>query len=55
MQMISQANTKGQDSYFQQLATTKPVIDKEKDFKFWQEFVQVLDGAYVMNDSVIGV
>ena len=55
VQMLSQANTKAQDSYFQQLATTKPVIDKEKDFKFWQEFVQVLDGAYVMNESTIGV
>ena len=30
------------------------MIDKEKDFQFWKEYVQVLDGAYVMNDSVIG-
>ena len=29
--------------------------DKDKDFKFWQEYVEVLDGAYVMPDSVIGV
>lgn len=31
-----------------------PAVDKEKDFRFWQEYVQVLDGCYVMKDSVIG-
>ncbi len=54
-QLNSQANTEAQDLYLQKLAIMKPVIDKDKDFKFWQEFVQVLDGAYVMNGSVIGI
>lgn len=54
-QLNSQANTEVQDFYLQKLAIIKPVIDKAKDFKFWQEFVQVLDGAYVMPGSVIGI
>jgi hypothetical protein len=33
---------------------TKSVVDKEKDFAFWKEFVEVLDGAYIMKGSVIG-
>lgn len=48
-------NTPGQDAVLKELALLGPVVDKEKDFKFWQEYVQVLDGCYVMNDSVIGV
>ena len=54
-QLNSQKNTELQEKFLKELALTKPVIDKEKDFEFWKEFVQVLDGAYVMNDSVIGV
>ena len=48
------ANTEVQTEYLRKLALMGPVIDKEKDFQFWKEYVQVLDGAYVMNDSVIG-
>lgn len=54
-QLTSQENTPEQETYLKELAMKKPVIDKEKDYKFWKEFVQVLDGAYVMNDSVIGI
>jgi acyl-CoA dehydrogenase len=54
-QMNSQINTELQEKYLQELALRKPIIDKEKDLKFWKEFVQIQDGAYVMNGSVIGV
>ena len=47
-------NTDVQNEYLKKMALMGPVIDKEKDFRFWKEYVQVLDGAYVMNDSVIG-
>lgn len=36
------------------IATFGPVVDKAADELFWREYVQVNDGAYVMNDSVIG-
>ncbi|MGV8981938.1 acyl-CoA dehydrogenase [Clostridium sp.] len=53
-QLNSQINTELQEEYLKKLALTKSVIDKEKDFAFWKDFVQVLDGAYIMNDAVIG-
>ena len=54
-QLNSQDNTELQEKFLKELALTKTVIDKEKDYAFWKEFVEVLDGAYIMNDSVIGV
>lgn len=53
-QLNSQINTKEQEKFLKELALTKPVIDKEKDIKFWKEFVEVLDGEYIMNGAVIG-
>ncbi len=53
-QLNSQNNSEVQENYLKALALTKPVIDKEADFKFWKEFVEVLDGAYIMNDAAIG-
>ncbi|NLW77867.1 MAG: acyl-CoA dehydrogenase [Ruminococcaceae bacterium] len=54
-QLSTQENSATQSQYLQEIALTYPKIDKDKDFKFWQEYVEVLDGAYVMPDSVIGV
>jgi acyl-CoA dehydrogenase len=53
-QLNTQNNSAIQSAYLKDLALIAPVIDKEKDYRFWQEFVEVLDGAYVMNDSEIG-
>lgn len=55
IQANNHSNTETQSKYLKELALMGPVVDKEKDFKFWKEYVQVLDGCYVMNDSVIGV
>lgn len=53
-QLNSQENTDVQEEYLKKLILIKPVIDKENDFKFWQEFVQSQDGEYIMNGAVIG-
>lgn len=47
-------NSEAQDKYLKELALMGPIIDKEKDFRFWQEYVQSLDGCYVQKDSAIG-
>ena len=47
-------NTEIQRDYLTQIALRGPVVDKEKDFRFWQEYVQVLDGCYVQKDAPIG-
>lgn len=49
------SNTEGQSDHLKAIALMGPVVDPERDFKFWQEYVQSLDGCYVMNDSVIGI
>lgn len=54
-QLNTQNNSETQSALLQELALIKPVIDKGKDLRFWNEYVEVLDGAYIMNDSVIGV
>jgi len=54
-QLNSQINTELQEKFLKELTLTKAVIDKEKEFAFWKEFVEVLDGEYVMNDSMIGI
>ena len=46
-QLNNQENTEIQHEYLQKIALCGPVIDKERDFRFWKEYVQVLDGAYV--------
>lgn len=47
-------NSEAQEKYLKELALMGPIIDKEKDFRFWQEYVQSLDGCYVQKDSSIG-
>ena len=53
-QLNNQENTEIQHEYLQKIALCGPVIDKERDFRFWKEYVQVLDGAYVQKDAPIG-
>lgn len=53
-QLNNQVNTAAQSDILREIALKGPVVDKEKDFKFWQEYVQSQDGVYVMNDAPIG-
>lgn len=53
-QLNNQENNEVQKEYLQKIALHGPVVDKEKDYKFWKEYVQVLDGAYVQKDAPIG-
>ena len=53
-QTNNHVNTEVQNEHLRKIALLGPVIDADRDFKFWQEFVQPLDGCYIMNDSVIG-
>lgn len=53
-QLNNQENNEVQKEWLQKIALTGPVVDKEKDFRFWKEYVQVLDGAYVQKDAPIG-
>ncbi len=53
-QLNNQVNEPAQEEFLSKLIAIKPVVDKERDERFWKEFVQVLDGAYIMKDSVIG-
>lgn len=54
-QLNSQNNTEIQEKYLKDLVFVKPGVDKKKDFEFWEEFVETMDGDYIMNDSVIGL
>lgn len=54
LQLSSQENSELQEQYLREIALTKPEINREKDMKYWKEYVQILDGAYIMNDAVIG-
>lgn len=53
-QLNSQVNTEAQQEYLKKLVLTTPVVDKERDERYWKEYVQVMDGAYVMKDGPIG-
>lgn len=53
-QLNSQVNTEAQREYLKKLVLTTPVVDKERDERYWKEYVQVMDGAYVMKDGPIG-
>lgn len=53
-QLNGQKNTDAQNEFLKKLALTAPVVDKAQDELYWKEFVQVLDGAYVMRDGPIG-
>jgi len=53
-QMNNHVNTEEREEYLRKLTLKKPVVDKVTDEHFWMDFVQVLDGAYIMKDSVIG-
>ncbi|MEG1987792.1 MAG: acyl-CoA dehydrogenase family protein [Oscillibacter sp.] len=53
-QLNSQQNTPAQVEYLKKMILTNPIVDKEKDFAFWTDYVQVLDGAYVQKDAPIG-
>ncbi len=54
LQLNQQTNTEVQANYLREIALMGRKVDKEADEKFWKEFVEVHDGAYVMNESVIG-
>ncbi|MEG2533537.1 MAG: acyl-CoA dehydrogenase family protein [Gordonibacter sp.] len=54
-QVNNHINSEIQTKHLQSMALMGPVVNPEKDFKFWQEYVQSLDGCYAMNDSVIGI
>ncbi|SHI85261.1 acyl-CoA dehydrogenase [Dethiosulfatibacter aminovorans DSM 17477] len=53
-QLNGQINTEKQEEYLREISMLKPEIDKARDEKFWKEYVQIHDGAYVMNGAVIG-
>ncbi len=53
-QLNQQENSEIQKEYLQKLAINGQIVDKAADDEFWNEFVVVNDGAYVMNDAVIG-
>lgn len=53
-QLNSQSNSNDMEEYLKELALIKPVIDQDKDERFWKEFVEIHDGAYIMNGAVIG-
>lgn len=54
LQLNQQHNTEVQADYLRTIALMGREVNKELDEKFWKEFVEVHDGAYVMNESVIG-
>lgn len=47
-------NTEIQAQHLKAIALKGAVVDPEKDYAFWQEYVQSLDGCYTMADSAIG-
>lgn len=53
-QLNNQNNSEEQEKYLTKIVLIKPSVDKEVDQVFWEEFVEPLDGAYIMKDSVIG-
>ena len=53
-QINSQDNTDAQMEYFWNITKILPTVDKEKDLKFWQEYVEVLDGGYMPKGGVVG-
>lgn len=53
-QLNQQENTQSQNEFLWKIIKVMPPIDKQRDFNFWKEYVQVLDGAYVMPGAVIG-
>jgi len=54
-QLNNQKNTETQSKLLREIALNGPVVDKEKDDEFFKEYIQALDGSYVMTDSVIGI
>ena len=55
IQLNNHENTEIQSEILREIALNGPVVDKEKDDKFFKEYIETLDGAYIMNESVIGV
>lgn len=53
-QLNTRINSDTQNRYLEKIALMGPLVDEEKDEKFFREFVQVLDGEYIMNDAPIG-
>lgn len=53
-QANNHVNTPKQDEHLRAIALAGPVVDPQKDFEFWKEYVQTLDGCYVMSDGPIG-
>lgn len=54
-QLSNQINTPEQEEYLKEIMLVKPQVDKERDSKFFDEYVAVLDGAYMMKDCPIGL
>lgn len=52
-QLNNYENSETQSKFLQAIALNGPIVDKEKDFKFWKEYVEVLDGEYLMKDNAI--
>lgn len=48
IQINGQENSVEQEDYLRKIMK-KPAMNKEQEDKIWQEYVQVLDGKYVMN------
>lgn len=53
-QLNNYDNTEIQTKCLEKIVLNGPIVDKEKDFKFWKEYVEVLDGTYIMKGSTIG-
>lgn len=54
-QINNHDNTDQQNDFFWEIVKTTPTIDKDGDYKFWQEYVQVLDGVYMPKGGQVGL
>ncbi|NLH01025.1 MAG: acyl-CoA dehydrogenase [Clostridiales bacterium] len=54
-QVSSHDNTDIQNEYFWNIIKVVPVVDKEKELRFWKEYVEVLDGVYMPKGNVVGL
>jgi acyl-CoA dehydrogenase len=54
-QLSAHNNTPEQAEYLKKMIFVTPEVDKEKDDKFFNEYVAVNDGVYMMKDCQIGL
>ena len=54
-QINSQENTDVQKDCLWEIVKVAPTIDKKRDYKFFKEYVQVLDGEYMSKGTVVGI